>query len=60
MPERLDEYADFIAYPYDLERTSLAELVKIAAYPGDSDIQKWRENFIGNNLDPEAILGAIS
>jgi hypothetical protein len=56
--QRAERYLDYIRYPFDAEDGPLDEIVH-AAGRSDAPIADWRRRFIGEPLDPRAVVAAI-
>lgn len=56
----MDTYRDYVMYPFDLDSgVSVGELLGAASRDVDR-VGEWRERFIGQPLDVEAAVLALS
>jgi GT2 family glycosyltransferase len=58
-PRHAELYRDFVRYPFDLADGELEDVLAAAA-ADEERVAAWRDDFIGGDLDPDALLDALA
>ncbi len=58
-PDHLDLYRELLRYPFDVDNGDLWGTITAASQDSEQ-VARWRARFIGDPLDPEAVIDALT